>query len=42
MKKQIFKQAAALSLAVAVMAPAASALSWKDGAPRQPSLHLCR
>ena len=33
MKKQIFKQAAALSLAVAVMAPAASALSWKDGAP---------
>lgn len=33
MKKQIIKQAAALSLAVAVMAPAASALSWKDGAP---------
>lgn len=33
MKKQILKQAAALSLAVAVMAPAASALSWKDGAP---------
>lgn len=32
MKKQIFKQAVALSLAVGVLAPSASALSWKDGA----------
>lgn len=31
MKKQIFKQAVALSLAVGVLAPSASALSWKDG-----------
>lgn len=33
MKKRTLKRAAALTLAVAVMAPAASALSWKDGAP---------
>lgn len=32
MKKRTFKQVAALTLAVAVMTPAASALSWKDGA----------